>query len=68
MRLNSSASAPELVTARALDPHVEGTGADLRRRRLDRLDRTHEPADEKDAGDAREEQEGHEEERRPPDR
>ena len=44
----------QLVVARDLDPLVERTGADLRGRTLDRLDRPDEPAGEQDAGGDRE--------------
>ena len=39
----------QLVIARNLDPLVERTGADPRRRSLDRLDRPHQPASEQNA-------------------
>ena len=59
---------PQLVVARDLDPLVERSGADARRRSLDRLDRTDEPAGEEDAGGGCQEQEGDEQQRGAPDR
>jgi hypothetical protein len=58
----------EFVVARHLDSLVEIPRPDLRRRDLDRLDRTDEPAREEDAGHDGEQEEGDEQERRAPDR
>ena len=58
----------ELVTARDLDPLIEGTGADPRCGDLDRLDRLDEVAGQQHARRDREEEEDGKQQRCPPDR